>query len=122
MTSRAMAKFGYLYLEGGDWNGQQIVPADWVEASVANSHYGYQWWRLSNGGYAALGYKGQRIVVIPDLEMVVVVTGEFSGAMSRYLVDAFIIPAAKLSKPLPENPAGVALLESRIETVGQPEQ
>jgi len=122
MTSRAMAKFGYLYLEGGDWNGQQIVPADWVEASVANSHYGYQWWRLSNGGYAALGYKGQRIVVMPDLEMVVVVTGEFSGAMSRYLVDAFIIPAAKSSKPLPENPAGVALLESRIETVGQPEQ
>ncbi len=102
ITSRAMAKFGYLYLEGGDWNGQQIVPADWVEVSVADPHYGYQWWRLSNGGYAALGYGGQRIAVIPDLEMVVVITGEFSGTTSRYLVDAFIIPAAKSSEPLPE--------------------
>ncbi len=121
MTPRAMAKFGYLYLEGGDWNGQQIVPADWVEASVANSHYGYQWWRLSNGGYAALGYGGQRIVVIPDLEMVVVITGDFSGTTSRYLVDAFIIPAAKSSEPLPENPEGMALLESRISEVASPD-
>jgi len=117
VTSRAMAQFGYLYLEGGDWNGQQIVPADWVEASVADPHYGYQWWRLGNGGYAALGYGGQRIVVIPELEMVVVITGEFSGTTSRYLVDAFIVPAAKSSEPLPENPAGVALLESRINDV-----
>jgi len=121
MTPRAMAKFGYLYLEGGAWNGQQIVPADWVEASVANSHYGYQWWRFSNGGYAALGYGGQRIVVMPGLEMVVVITGEFSGAMSRYLVDAFIIPAARSLEPLPENPEGLALLESRISEIASPD-
>lgn len=120
ITPRAMVKFAYLYLEGGAWNGQQIVPADWVEASVADPHYGYQWWRLSNGGYAALGYGGQRIVVIPDLEMVVVITGEFPGSTSQYLVDAFIIPAAKSSEPLPENPEGVALLESRIDEVAQP--
>jgi len=121
ITPRAMAKFGYLYLEDGDWNGRQIVPADWVETSVADPHYGYQWWRLGNGGYAALGYGGQRIVVIPDLEMVVVITGEFSGATSRYLVDAFIVPAAKSSEPLPENPAGAALLESRTSEAESPD-
>ena len=120
ITPRAMAKFGYLYLEGGAWNGRQIVPADWVEASVADPHYGYQWWRLSNGGYAALGYGGQRIVVVPDLEIVVVITGEFSGTTSRYLADTFIVPAAKSSEPLPENPEGVALLEFRIDEVAQP--
>jgi CubicO group peptidase (beta-lactamase class C family) len=121
IRSRDMAKFGYLYLEGGVWNGQQVVPADWVEASVAGPYYGYQWWRLGNGGYAALGYKGQRIVVLPNLEMVVVITGEFSGTASGYLVDAFIIPAVRSSKPLPENPEGLALLESRINEIGLPE-
>jgi len=114
VTPRAMAKFGYLYLEGGAWNSQQIVPAGWVAASVADPYYGYQWWRSSNGGYAALGYRGQRIVVIPDLEMATIITGDFSGTTSRYLVDTFIIPAAKSPEPLPENAEGLALLESRI--------
>lgn len=118
ITPRAMAKFGYLYLEDGVWNGQQIIPTDWVATSVAGPYYGYQWWRLGNGGYAALGYKGQRIAVLPHLEMVVVITGEFSGTTSGYLVDAFIIPAARSSDPLPENPEGLALLESRIHEVG----
>jgi CubicO group peptidase (beta-lactamase class C family) len=118
MTPRDMAKFGYLYLEGGVWQGQQVVPAEWVEASVEPAQYGYQWWKLSGGGYAALGYMGQRIVVIPDLDMVVVVTGEFSGTMSRYLVDTFIIPAARSTEPLSANPEALAELESRIEAVG----
>jgi len=121
MTPRTMAKFGYLYLEGGVWNGRQIVPADWVEVSVADPYYGYQWWRLSNGGYAALGYGGQRVVVIPDLEMAVVITGDFSGTTSRFLVDAFIVPAARSPEPLPENPEALALLESGISEVGSPE-
>jgi CubicO group peptidase (beta-lactamase class C family) len=121
ITPRAMAKFGYLYLEGGAWNGRQVVPAGWTEASVADPCYGYQWWLLDNGGYAALGYKGQRIAVMPNLEMVVVITGDFSGTASRYVVDAFIIPAAKSSEPLPENPEGLALLESRIGEVGSPD-
>ena len=120
MTPRDMAKFGYLYLEGGVWDGQQVVPADWVEASVSAPHYGYQWWILRNGAYAALGYRGQRIFVIPDLEMVVVFTGALSSDTPLVLVDAFVIPAARSSAPLPENPAGVALLESRIEGVAQP--
>jgi CubicO group peptidase (beta-lactamase class C family) len=120
LTPRAMAQFGVLYLNGGTWDGQQLVPAEWVEASVAPSYYGYHWWRLSNGGYAALGYGGQRIVVVPNLEMVVVITGEFPGTTSRYLVDAFVIPAAWSSEPLPENPEALALLESRISEAGQP--
>lgn len=118
MTARDMAKFGTLYLEGGVWNGQQVVPADWVEASVAAPYYGYQWWRLGNGGYAALGYLGQRIVVIPDLEMVVIFTGEISDNAPSSLLDTFIIPAAKSSEPLPDNPEELVLLESRISEVG----
>jgi CubicO group peptidase (beta-lactamase class C family) len=120
LTPRAMAQFGYLYLEGGLWNGEQLIPAEWIEASVAPSTYGYHWWRLSNGGYAALGYGGQRIAVVPSLDMIVVITGDFPGTTSRYLVDAFVVPAARSSEPLPVNPEALALLESRISEVGQP--
>jgi len=115
-----MAQFGYLYLEGGAWDGKQLIPAEWVEASVAPPTYGYHWWRLSNGGYAALGYGGQRIAVMPALELVVVITGDFPGTTSRNLVDAFIVPASQSSEPLPTNPEALALLESRISEAGQP--
>jgi len=120
LTPRAMAQFGHLYLERGMWKGQQIVPVEWIEASVTPSTYGYHWWRLNNGGYAALGYGGQRIAVMPALDIVAVITGDFPGTTSRYLVDTFIVPAAWSSEPLPENPEALALLESRISEAGQP--
>jgi CubicO group peptidase (beta-lactamase class C family) len=125
LTPRDMAKFGQLYLQGGVWNGKQIVPAKWVEASVARqvsahgaaSYYGYQWWVRGNGIYAAHGYRGKRIFVIPDLEMVVVVTADLSGNLPSVLLSSFIIPAARSSEPLPENPEGVARLEARISEI-----
>ena len=120
LTPRAMAQFGYLYLEGGIWNGKQVIPEEWIEASVAPPTYGYHWWRLSNGGYVALGYGGQRIAVMPSLDMIVVITGDFPGTTSRNLVDAFIVPASQSSEPLPTNPEALALLESRISEAGQP--
>jgi CubicO group peptidase (beta-lactamase class C family) len=132
MTPRDMAKFGYLYLKGGIWDGQQVVPADWGEASVTRHveasvniipYYGYQWWVRSDGAYTAFGYGGQYILVIPDLQMVVVFTSGLKRVdfgLPQSLVDDFIIPAAKSSEPLPENPQGVALLESRINEVERP--
>jgi CubicO group peptidase (beta-lactamase class C family) len=120
LTPRDMAKFGYLYLQGGVWEEEQVVPADWVKASVTPAHYGYQWWRLANGGYAALGYGGQRIAVVPNLELVAVITGDFPGTTSAYLVDAFIVPAVKSPGPLPENPEALAELEARIDEAALP--
>ena len=120
MRPRYMAKFGLLYLDKGVWNGEQIVPADWVEASVSGSSYGYSWWMYGNGAYAAHGYRGQRIIVVPDLDMVVVMVGAIAGNTPRYLLDAYIIPAAQSSDPLPENPEGLTLLEERVDAVAQP--
>jgi len=51
---------------------------------------------------------------------VIVVTGDMPGATSRYLVDAFILPAARSSEPLPENPEALALLEARVEDIKSP--
>lgn len=88
LTPRDLAKFGYLYLKGGMWDGKQIVPADWTKQSTrwlvdaqAGRGYGYKWWVLSRKGpgthdaYAALGYGGQRLIVVPALDLIAVFTG-----------------------------------------------
>jgi CubicO group peptidase (beta-lactamase class C family) len=119
LPSRSLATFGQLYLQEGVWSGRQVVPTRWVEESTSGPGYGYQWWLLGNGGYAALGYPGNRIVVLPHLQMVIVVTGELAGADSRYLIDGFIVPAAAASQPLPENEQAIEELEARIAAAGQ---
>ncbi len=127
LTPRDMAKFGQLYLQGGVWGGKQILPAEWVEASIApqvNAHgaasyYGYQWWVRGSGIYAAHGYRGKRIFVVPDLEMVVAVTADLSGNAPSAILSNYIIPAARSPEPLPENPEGVALLQARIHEIQQ---
>jgi CubicO group peptidase (beta-lactamase class C family) len=126
---RDMARFGYLYLNDGVWDGQQVVPADWVRTSSEpyieveehgepwGVHYGYGWWLHEIGYYAASGLYGQFIVVIPDLEMVAVFTS-VTGAnflQPELLVRDYVMPAAVSTEPLPPNPEGVARLESLIE-------
>ncbi len=129
LTPRGLAKFGQLYLQDGVWGGEQILPAEWVEASIApqvNAHgaasyYGYQWWVRGSGTFAAHGYRGKRIFVIPDLEMVVVFTADLAGNAPSVILSNFIIPAARSPEPLPENPEGVALLEAKISETTQSE-
>jgi CubicO group peptidase (beta-lactamase class C family) len=66
LTSHDMAKFGYLFLNNGTWDGEQIVPESWVH-DATRKHvdaplwpgYGYQWWIDDWGHYLALGYRGQ---------------------------------------------------------------
>jgi CubicO group peptidase (beta-lactamase class C family) len=109
MTPRDMAKLGYLYLKEGIWDGQSIVPAAWVRASVEprvavddaqepwGLHYGYGWWVHELGAYAAHGRAGQFIFVLPDLDMLVVFTSELEGAdfvQPELLLRDYIIPAA----------------------------
>ena len=81
-----MAKIGQLCLNGGRWEGRQIVPTSWIEESWApqygNDRYGLGWWldHLPVGGkgtptYAAEGNGGQFIFVMPEINLVVVFTG-----------------------------------------------
>jgi CubicO group peptidase (beta-lactamase class C family) len=125
-----MAKIGYLYLNEGQWDGQQIVPGDWVQSSrkkhisaTLQDGYGYQWWVDDSGYYMALGYAGQFIFVIPEKDMVVVFVSDLAERdfyIPQQLLEDFIIPAAKSFDPLTENPKGVALLESRIKALASP--
>lgn len=86
LRPRDLAKIGYLYLHDGVWEGRRVLPEDWVQASTAPRldtgtvgwKYGYQWWLLPYAGryaYTALGYGGQRLLVLPDLDIVAVATG-----------------------------------------------
>jgi len=84
MTPRDMAKYGYLILNRGFWEGKQIIPADFVAESVKthttfnpNAGYGYQsWWTVPlDGYYYAAGIRGQKIYVMEKQDMVLVTTG-----------------------------------------------
>lgn len=124
-----MAKIGCLWLNGGVWDGQQIVPRKWVDASVniqmaeteSKEAYGYGWW-VSRGNdpryYFATGRGGQRITVAPELSLILVSTG---GGFDFSEIDPLVVPAlVDMDKPLPENPDGVARLEAAVTTVAQP--
>ena len=76
-----MAKIGRLYLDGGVWEGKEIVPARWIRESTAehsrwrerNLSYGYLWWILGDRKYAALGDGGNAIYVDAEKELVVAI-------------------------------------------------
>ncbi|KAB8306234.1 class C beta-lactamase-related serine hydrolase [Erwinia endophytica] len=90
LSTRDLARFGQLFLQKGDWNGQSVIPAAWVQTSTLPiSHagdrgaYGYMWWVsrdgvawpevvLPTGSYAARGAGGHICLVIPALQMTVV--------------------------------------------------
>jgi len=80
LTLREMAKFGYLYLKGGRWNGTEIVPAWYLrESTTAHSEggapamcpYGYLWWIGRDDHVFAAGAGGQYIHVLPRHDMVI---------------------------------------------------
>ena len=86
MTARQMLAFGQLYLDGGKFGGNQIIPAAWVDLSLqrhaesTREHgrfYGYGWWIHEMAGFEvkyAWGFGGQFIVLVPALDLVVVTT------------------------------------------------
>jgi len=117
LTPHDMAKYGYLFLNKGQWDGQQVVPADWAETATSGGSYGYLWWLKSSGSYLACGSGGQGIWILPDQDMVVVITGASGDGCSGWgeqLLSSYVIPAAESAAPLPPNPDGVAALESKI--------
>jgi hypothetical protein len=119
-----MAKIGWLYLNKGQWCDQQIVSEKWVRDSTQKHYsatlfegYGYQWWISPDKFYAAVGYGGQFIFVVPQKNMVVVFTSTLKRDeffKPENLLSGFIIPAAVSGKPLPENLKQTARLNSLI--------
>jgi len=105
LRPRDLARIGQLYLEGGRWDGVQIVPAAWVEESTRGRFrygsaggisltYGYFWMEAAlpspEGDVRAFfhsGDGGQFLMVVPDLDLVIVLTG---GIYGRSVVGAYV--------------------------------
>ena len=123
--ARDMAKFGQLILQDGDWNGESIVPADWIaymtrpqlaNPAIYELSYAAHWWHARLGDFppmsAASGYGGQLIFVAPEQDMVIVITANgyrrepdqyISGAQEAHqreaildYIETFILPALVL--------------------------
>lgn len=103
-SARDFARFGYLYLRGGTWEGQEILPPGWVDYSRTSSAiapqgcYGAHFWVIpgSLGLFECHGAGGQRITISPKLDLVIVRLGKTEphkvGAVVGYckrLVDTF---------------------------------
>ncbi|MCU6709515.1 MerR family transcriptional regulator [Paenibacillus sp. J5C_2022] len=100
LTPLDMARFGFLYLNGGAWNGEQIVPEDWIRKSISMNanKYGYLWWLGEADGvpaYMALGDGGNAICCIPKHDLVVAIASSFmTNSRDRWtLIAEHIIPA-----------------------------
>lgn len=100
LTTRDMARFGYLYLNNGVWGNNEVLPESWIRESteLTDNNYGYLWWLRQEDGfftYAAIGDGGNMICCIPKMNMVVAITSEFMmNPRDRwFLIKEHIIPA-----------------------------
>lgn len=127
---RDAAKLGQLWLNHGRWEGQQVVSRAWVDDSVRlharmpaskTEDYGYGWRIQRNsefGEYDATGRGGQRIIVLPALEAVLVTTGGgFEPSEATNLLRPVVVDP---EKPLPANPASVARLHEILAALARP--
>jgi len=115
LRPRDLAKIGQLMASGGQWNGRQVVPANWIAESVKPRlntdgsllYYGYQWWlgrSLLRGRdltwIGGVGLGGQRLYVVPELDLVVAVNSAhycspLQGVIPISLLNRFVLPAVK---------------------------
>lgn len=120
LKTEDMAKFGQLFLQKGQWKGQQVLPADWVEAASTlkiiqhpeipeekralsdwEQGYCYQMWRCRNNAFRGDGAFGQYIIVMPDQDAVIVVTSETADMQDEQnLIWKYLLPAFQ-KDPLP---------------------
>jgi CubicO group peptidase (beta-lactamase class C family) len=119
LRPRALARFALLFQRNGEWHGRQVIPAAWVERSLATHvadtepanaeadfGYGYQWWVFEHGGdgkprmVGTWGWGGQFALLVPALDLIAVFTGwnVYEGQDSLSTVRGFyeriVVPSA----------------------------
>jgi len=130
-----IARFGQLYLQKGEWRGQRLVPAEWVEAATSrqtanggspdsdwDQGYGYQFWRCRHGFYRGDGAFGQYCIVMPQYDTVVAITSgtRDMGAIMNLVWDR-LLPELRAA-PLPADSAAQAKLADHLAKLAVPVQ
>jgi CubicO group peptidase (beta-lactamase class C family) len=125
LRPRDLLKLGLLYAQRGRRQGRQVIPEDWVQASLApaakvgSNGYGFFWWhrelqvdtpqgRQRVGFSAAQGNGGQRIILLPEHELVIVFTGgdyNSGNAPPNRILASLLLPALlSRTPPAPQRP------------------
>jgi CubicO group peptidase (beta-lactamase class C family) len=133
IKTEELARFGQLYLQRGRWEGRQLLPKTWVEAStslqISNGNsamqndavqgYGYQFWLSRHSTYRGSGVFGQYYIVMPEQDAVLAITGGidiFDDQKVLDLVWGRILPAM-CPEPLPEDAIAQDGLAKKLATL-----
>lgn len=139
LKTEDMAKFAELFLQKGNWNGKQILPASWIEEASTMKimqdpkapqakrdssdwlqGYCYQMWRCRHNAYRGDGAFGQFMIVMPEQDVVIAITAETPDMQEEInLVWQYLLPAFKDSK-LPEDKIAFTQLKEKIKNLSLP--
>lgn len=130
VTTLDIAKLGQLYLQQGNWKGQQILNENWVSTATSlqtsngsnpesdwDQGYGYQFWRCKNNAYRGDGAFGQYCIVMPDQDAVIAITSgsnDMQGILN--LVWKYLLPAME-QDPLSKDDESLAALKNKLENL-----
>jgi hypothetical protein len=130
LTPHDFAKLGQLFLRGGLWKGERVISQEWIDEATGIQwppSYGYMWSHYDERPemYWGGGAGGQRLVVSPARDLIVVLTGgghahEDIEAIYLEALDTMIFPAALSDEPLPANPGGLTELHDAIARAESP--
>jgi len=129
-----IARFAYLLLHQGQWDGKQIISSQFVKDAMTGHHetsfpglgWGYEMWTLTGTDIVIpIGAWGQYIIINPSQDLIVIHTGGFHDTV-RLMTHAgpFITQALALKvvdQALPANPEGTGQLKTLIETLAKPQ-
>lgn len=129
ITLEALAKVGQFFLNGGVWEGQQLLPKEWCEQAIAKHtdckgpcgpdwDQGYCWhiWRGQHNTARLCGAYGQMCVIAPDLDLIFATNSGANYNRLQYILDNFyenVLLKIK-NEPLAEDPVGNIKLENKI--------
>lgn len=112
LNARAMGRIGLLVLHQGKWRERQVVPADWLQESVApsqelNKSYGYLWWNnttskwpnVPQDAFAALGRWDNNILIVPSLDLVVIRQSDRQPGQDHQIAEYFRLVCDAVTKP-----------------------
>lgn len=130
LSAHDLAKLGYLVLNGGEWDGQQIVSPEWLETvlmprfSAASAETGYLWFtdecgvRDQHPCYFTPN-AGTHLVIVPDLDLIAVATGYYEDFINMP-VNLFLLSAVESNSALSPNPTAQDTLLARVDALANP--